>query len=205
MNRTRKLFVSTMIAAAGAVTALALSATASAEPVPPAPIPPNPGAQLLSQLSTVGAAAPQLMQASRRRCPAPPPPAAAPATPPPGATASLTLPQAPALPPLRPLRLRCRSCCRPGGRSGQRDFDTGVGASRAELARARGLASLLPAGAVLAGPRASRGRTRCRSRRTPRRGCTHRTARRRASRCGTRARHAAVPGLPTASVLSALP
>ena len=53
MYRTRKLLVSTMIAAAGAVTALALSATASAEPAPPAP-PVNPGAQLLSQLSTVG-------------------------------------------------------------------------------------------------------------------------------------------------------
>ncbi len=62
MNRTPKLFVSTMIAAAGAVTALSLSATASAEPIPPAPAPPNPGAALLSQLSTVQAAAPQLMQ-----------------------------------------------------------------------------------------------------------------------------------------------
>ena len=63
MNRTGKLLASTMIAAAGAVsTALALSATAAAEPAAPAPARRIPGLQLLSQLSNVQAAAPQLMQ-----------------------------------------------------------------------------------------------------------------------------------------------
>ena len=41
-----------MIAAAGAVSALALSATASADPVPAPPV--DPGAQLLSSLATRG-------------------------------------------------------------------------------------------------------------------------------------------------------
>ena len=60
MNRTRKLLVSTMIAAAGAASALALSGTAAADPVAPAPV--NPGTQLLTSLGSMGSAAPQLMQ-----------------------------------------------------------------------------------------------------------------------------------------------
>ena len=81
MNRTRKVFVSTMIAAAGAVSALALSGTASADPVPAPPV--NPGAQLLTSLSTVGSAAPQLMQSLATAMSGTAAPAAAPATPPP--------------------------------------------------------------------------------------------------------------------------
>ena len=101
MNRTRKLLVSTMIAAAGAVsTALTLSGTAAADPATPAP-PVNPGAELLTQLSNVQAAAPQLMQSiasamsGAQATPATP---ATPAAPAPGATASMTLPQLPELP-----------------------------------------------------------------------------------------------------------
>ena len=132
MNRLRNLFVPTMIAAAGAVTALSLSATASADPVP---APPNPGAQLLTQLSTVGAAAPQLMQtlaSSMSGASAPAATAATPATPPPGATASLTLPQTPTLPTAP--AAACRSCgTRRSGRRvgpGQRYFVAHLGAAR---------------------------------------------------------------------------
>ena len=86
MNRTRKLLVSTMIAAAGAASALALSGTAAADPVVPAPV--NPGTQLLTSLGSMGSAAPQLMQTLASAMSGTAAPAAAPATPPPGATAS---------------------------------------------------------------------------------------------------------------------
>jgi hypothetical protein len=89
MYRTRKLFVSTMIAAAGAVsTALMLSPTASADPVAPVAPAPNPGAELLTQLSSIGSAAPQLIQGLATAMSGTAAPAAAPTTPPAGATAS---------------------------------------------------------------------------------------------------------------------
>src|SRR4029078_8012460 len=96
MNRTRKLLVSTMIAAAGAASALALSGTAAADPVAPAPV--NPGPQRLPSRGSMGSAAPQLMQTLASSMSGTAAPAAAPATPPPGATASLTLPEVATVP-----------------------------------------------------------------------------------------------------------
>ena len=98
MKRTGKLLVSTMIAAAGAVsTALALSTTAAAEPAPPAN-PGVPGMEILSQLSNVQAAAPQVIQSIASALAGTPATPVTPAAPAPGATASVTLPQPPALP-----------------------------------------------------------------------------------------------------------
>ena len=97
MHSTRKLFATTMIAAAGAVTAaLALSATAAAQPAAPAPTPGVPGLPFIQQLASNPAAATQLMQGFTSLMNTTATPAAAtPATPPPAATASITLPQTP--------------------------------------------------------------------------------------------------------------
>lgn len=99
MHRTRKLFASTIIAAAGAVSAAAaFSATATAQPAPaPAPAPQIPGLPFLQQLAANPAAATQLMQGFANimgNAPAATA-TATPATPVtgPGATASITLPQ----------------------------------------------------------------------------------------------------------------
>ncbi len=65
MHSARKVFATSMIAAAGAVAAaLMLSATASAEPIPapPAPAPAMPNMPFLNQLAGLPAAAPQLIQ-----------------------------------------------------------------------------------------------------------------------------------------------
>ncbi|KWX67201.1 hypothetical protein [Mycobacterium sp. NAZ190054] len=102
MHRTRKLFATTMIAAAGAVSAaMALSATASAQPAPaPAPAPEVPGLPFLQQLAANPAAATQIVQGfANMMGTAPAAPAATAATTPatpvsgPGATASISLPQ----------------------------------------------------------------------------------------------------------------
>ena len=99
MHRTRKLFATTMFAAAGAVSAaLALGAPAAAQPAPaPAPAPEIPGLPFLQQLAANPAAATQLMQGfANLMGNAPAATATAtPATPVsgPGATASIELPQ----------------------------------------------------------------------------------------------------------------
>ena len=98
MHSTGKLFATTMIAAAGAVSAaLALSGTAAAQPAAPAPTPGVPGLPFIQQLASNPAAATQLMQGftsllNTASTPATP---ATPATPPQTATASITLPQTP--------------------------------------------------------------------------------------------------------------
>ncbi|MGV0793434.1 hypothetical protein [Mycolicibacterium sp. XJ1819] len=97
MHSTGKLFATTMIAAAGAVSAaLALSATAGAQPAPTPPAPAVPGLPFLQQLANP-AAATQLMQGVTTLLGSAQTPAA-PATPPPSATASVTLPQPSSLP-----------------------------------------------------------------------------------------------------------
>jgi hypothetical protein len=97
MLSTRKFFATTMIAAAGAVSAaLALSATATAEPAPPPPSPALPGLPFIQQLVANPAAASQLMQGLATVLSTAQGATAAPATPPPAATASVTLPQPPA-------------------------------------------------------------------------------------------------------------
>lgn len=101
MHGTRKLFATTIIAAAGAVSAaVALSATATAQPAPaPAPAPEIPGLPFLQQLAANPAAATQLMQGFANIMGGAAAPAATatatPATPVtgPGATASISLPQ----------------------------------------------------------------------------------------------------------------
>lgn len=102
MHRTRKLFATTMIAAAGAVTAaLAFSPAAAAQPAPapaPAPAPEFPGLPMLQQLAANPAAATQLMQSFAGILGGGAPATTAtttPATPVsgPGATASISLPQ----------------------------------------------------------------------------------------------------------------
>ncbi|MCG7582192.1 hypothetical protein [Mycolicibacterium sp. OfavD-34-C] len=97
MQRTRKLFATTMIAAAGAVSAaVALSASATAQPAPvpaPAPAPAVPGMDMLQQLVNPAAASSLIQTFANAISPAS---AATPATAPataPGATASVTLPQ----------------------------------------------------------------------------------------------------------------
>ncbi len=63
MHSTRKLAATTMIAAAGAVTAaVALSATAGAQPAAPAPTPGVPGLPFIQQLASNPAMATQLVQ-----------------------------------------------------------------------------------------------------------------------------------------------
>ena len=63
MHRTTKLLATTMIAAAGAITAaLTLSATAAAEPAAPPTIPGTPGLPFIDQLASAPALAPQLLQ-----------------------------------------------------------------------------------------------------------------------------------------------
>lgn len=102
MHRTRKLFATTIIAAAGAVSAaVAFSASATAQPAPaPAPAPEIPGLPFLQQLAANPAAATQLMQGFTNLLGnAGTAPAATAATTPatpvsgPGATASINLPQ----------------------------------------------------------------------------------------------------------------
>ncbi|MDA2892807.1 hypothetical protein PDG61_17940 [Mycolicibacterium sp. BiH015] len=102
MHRTRKLFATTIIAAAGAVSAaVAFSASATAQPAPaPAPAPEIPGLPFLQQLAANPAAATQLMQGFTNllgNAGATPAATATttPATPAsgPGATASINLPQ----------------------------------------------------------------------------------------------------------------
>ena len=102
MHRTPKLFATTMIAAAGVVSAaVAFSASASAQPAPaPAPAPEIPGLPFLQQLAANPAAATQLMQGfANLMGNAGTAPAATTATTPatpvagPGATASINLPQ----------------------------------------------------------------------------------------------------------------
>ncbi|MGP4058918.1 hypothetical protein ACTWP6_29595 [Mycobacterium sp. 4D054] len=101
MHRTRKLFATSMIAAAGAVSAaVALSASASAQPAPapaPAPAPEVPGLPFLQQLAANPAAATQIMQGFANMMGTAPAATASttPATPVsgPGATASINLPQ----------------------------------------------------------------------------------------------------------------
>lgn len=95
MHRTRKLFATTLFAAAGAASAaLALSATAAAQPAAPAPAPGVPGLPFIQQLASNPAAATQLMQGFTSLL-GNAQTAAAPAATPPGATASITLPQTP--------------------------------------------------------------------------------------------------------------
>ena len=66
MHRTTKLLATTMIAAAGAITAaLTLSATAAAEPAAPPTIPGVPGLPFIDQLASAPAVAPQLLQSPR--------------------------------------------------------------------------------------------------------------------------------------------
>lgn len=97
MHITGKLFVTTMIAASGAVTAaVTLSGTAAAQPAAPAPTPGVPGLPFIQQLASNPAAATQLMQGVTSLLNTASTPAATPATPPPAATASITLPQTPA-------------------------------------------------------------------------------------------------------------
>ncbi|MDZ4236434.1 MAG: hypothetical protein U1C73_22375, partial [Dietzia sp.] len=99
MHRTGKLFATTMIAAAGAVSAaLALSTSAAAQPAPapaPVPAPEVPGLPFLQQLAANPAAATQLMQTFAtvmgNAAPTAATAATAPVTPP-AATASVTLP-----------------------------------------------------------------------------------------------------------------
>ncbi|MFB1297755.1 hypothetical protein ACAG24_019755 [Mycobacterium sp. pW049] len=99
MHRTPKLFATTMIAAAGAVSAaVAFSASATAQPAPaPAPAPEIPGLPFLQQLAANPAAATQLMQGFTNLMGNAPAATATttPATPVtgPGATASINLPQ----------------------------------------------------------------------------------------------------------------
>ena len=97
MHRTGKLFATTMIAAAGAVSAaLALSPSAAAQPAPapaPAPAPGVPGLPFLQQLAANPAAATQLMQTFASALGNTTATAPAPVTTPPAATASITLPQ----------------------------------------------------------------------------------------------------------------
>src|SRR6478735_5712801 len=98
MPLARKLFATSLIAAACTVPgALLFSATASAEPAPaPAPILPGlPNLPFLSGLSPANA--PALIQSLATAFTGAPA-AVAPAAPAPAATASVTLPQAPALP-----------------------------------------------------------------------------------------------------------
>jgi hypothetical protein len=96
MRFTRKVFATSVIAAACAVPgALLLSATAAADPVP-APAPAMPNIPFLNSINP--AMAPQLLQglASAFTGGAATPAAAPAAAPAPAATASVTLPQAPA-------------------------------------------------------------------------------------------------------------
>lgn len=101
MHRTGKLFATTMIAAAGAVSAaVALSASAAAQPAPapaPGPAPQVPGLPFLQQLAANPDAATQLMQGFANlmgNAPAAAAPVATAVTSPaPSATASITLPQ----------------------------------------------------------------------------------------------------------------
>ena len=115
MHRTGKLFATTMIAAAGAVSAaLALSATAAAQPAAPAPTPGVPGLPFIQQLAANPAAATQLMQGFTSMLGTPPPrrPHRRTGHTAPAATASITLPQTPpglpaaAAPSAQRLRLR---------------------------------------------------------------------------------------------------
>ncbi|KXW64850.1 hypothetical protein MPHL43070_21905, partial [Mycolicibacterium phlei DSM 43070] len=63
MHSTGKLLATTMLAAAGAVSAaVAFSATAAAQPAAPAPAPSVPGIPIVEQLATNPAAAQQLVQ-----------------------------------------------------------------------------------------------------------------------------------------------
>ncbi|WP_422745494.1 hypothetical protein ACN27E_24560 [Mycobacterium sp. WMMD1722] len=96
MKLSRKMLATSMIAAAGAVPlAVALSTTAAAQP---APTPAIPAIPFLDQLSNAPALLQNLASAlSPAGAATGVSPAAAPAAPAPGATASITLPQSPAL------------------------------------------------------------------------------------------------------------
>ena len=151
MNRTRKVFVSTMIAAAGAVSAVALSGTACRRPgAGPARESRRPVA--LTHCRPWVPPHRQLIQSLATAMSGTPAPAAAPATPPPGATASLTLPAG------ARASDRRGSCCRPGGRSRCRPaaapanaLSSLTSALPAPLSNAGGLAQLLPSGISLPG------------------------------------------------------
>ncbi|HEX2285574.1 MAG TPA: hypothetical protein VHI10_12265, partial [Mycobacterium sp.] len=136
MHSTRKMFATTMIAAAGAVSAaLALSATASAQPAAPAPSPAVPGLPFIQQLASNPAAATQLMQGFTSLLGGAQAPAA-PATPPPAATASVTLPQPPTALPGMPAASTAPATTAP---------------QNLLSSLPTGLASLMPAGTPLTG------------------------------------------------------
>ena len=93
MHRTGKLFATTMIAAAGAVsTALALSTSAAAEPAPaPVPDPEPAGLAYLQQLAANPATATELIQTFTSAL-GTPTAAVTPATSPPGSARTATWP-----------------------------------------------------------------------------------------------------------------
>ncbi|VEG57271.1 Uncharacterised protein [Mycolicibacterium aurum] len=168
MHRTRKLFATTMIAAAGAVSAaVAFSAAAVAQPAPaPAPAPAVPGLPFLQQLAANPAAATQLMQTFANVMGTAPAATATttPATPVsgPGATASINLPQpintmqgtvpgapvTPALPGLVPVG---NTTTVPPSEASAPATSPLDGLTESLGLPAGGLASLLPAGNPLAG------------------------------------------------------
>lgn len=97
MSFARKLFATSMIAAACAIPgALLCSATASADPVATPGAPSVPGLPFLSSFNPANA--PALIQTMASALTGAPAAATAPAAPAPAATASVTLPQAPAVP-----------------------------------------------------------------------------------------------------------
>src|SRR4051794_643137 len=99
MPLAKRLFATSMIAAACAVPAAMLgSATAAADPVPAPAIPGLANVPFLSGLSPANA--PQMLQTMAAALTGAVPAAAPAAAAPPAATASVTLPQAPAAAPL---------------------------------------------------------------------------------------------------------
>nr|WP_090339393.1 hypothetical protein [Mycolicibacterium malmesburyense]CRL67678.1 hypothetical protein CPGR_00542 [Mycolicibacterium malmesburyense] len=142
MHSTGKLFATTMIAAAGAVSAaLALSATASAQPAAPAPAPSVPGLPLIQQLASNPAAATQLMQGVTSLLNTAQAPAA-PAATPPSATASVTLPQPPSALPGMPQAPAAPAAAPSTAPANPADLLSNL---------PTGLASLLPEGTPLTG------------------------------------------------------
>ena len=186
MHSTRKLFATTMIAAAGAVTAaLAFSGTAAAQPA--SALPPDrpglPGLPFIQQLASNPAAASQLMQGFTSLLnTAATPAAATPATPPQTATASVTLPQPPAALPgaAAPLNTPAAPATGPASLLPQ------------AASIPSGLASLIPGGLPLAGlsARGDFGSRTCRNAAT-RRGSRGRCSRGRRSRGTSQRRYRA--------------
>ncbi len=147
MKITKKTLATSMIAATGATAiALGLSATAAAEPAAPVPTPSVPGLPFLQQLATNPAAATSLMQGFTSLLGGAQT-AAAPAAAAPAATASVTLPQPPAALP--------GAAALPGGAAPLNTLATTAAPAAAPqnllTSVPSALASLMPAGAPLAG------------------------------------------------------